>query len=68
MQEICHPEWTMPDGRPDIEGCKSQFALSALLATPIILGNDIRTMSQECVEIISNADIGPRPPGAVKRP
>ena len=57
MQEICHPEWTMPDGRPDIEGWKSQFALWALLASPIILGNDIRSMSQECVEIVSNEEI-----------
>ena len=36
---------------------KSQFALWCMLASPLILGNDIRYMSDEIFKIITNADL-----------
>ena len=56
MLEVCHPEWTL-DGKPDVEGWKAEFALWSVLASPIILGNDIRSMSKECLAIVTNSDI-----------
>ena len=54
--EVCHPEWTL-NGKPDVEGWRAEFALWAVLASPIILGNDVRTISKECLEIVTNRDI-----------
>lgn len=54
--EVCHPEWVL-DGKPDVEGWKAEFALWSLMASPIILGNDVRSMSAQCLSIVTNKEI-----------
>jgi len=36
---------------------RSQFATFAIQTSPLILGNDVRNMSKECLQIISNKEI-----------
>jgi len=39
------------------EESKSHFSLWAIMAAPLILGNDLRNMSAQTFEIISNAEV-----------
>lgn len=39
------------------EESKSHFSLWAIMAAPLILGNDLRKMSAQTLEIISNAEV-----------
>ncbi|MBZ9653952.1 NPCBM/NEW2 domain-containing protein [Phyllobacterium lublinensis] len=54
--------WNDPDmlqvGRlPTLEENKTHFAMWAMLAGPLLAGNDIRTQSDDTLKILSNADI-----------
>lgn len=50
MLEVCNGGQTTSEYR-------AQFSLWAILASPLILGNDPRNMDQDCLDIITNADV-----------
>eukprot|EP00040_Diaphanoeca_grandis_P019806 m.104901 g.104901 ORF g.104901 m.104901 type:complete len:660 (+) comp27602_c1_seq1:1807-3786(+) len=50
MLECCHGDQTDAEYR-------SQFSTFAILTSPLILGNDVRNMSQSCLDIIANKEI-----------
>jgi alpha-galactosidase len=64
LSTIAHPgAWNDPDmlevgvGDMTYEESKSHFSLWAMMAAPLILGNDLRHMTPQTLEIISNAEI-----------
>ena len=44
-------------GEMTYEESKSHFSLWAMMAAPLILGNDLRHMTAETLEIITNAEV-----------
>merc|ERR1712159_46632 len=44
------------NGQSQVE-YRSQFATFSILASPLILGNDPRNMTSECLEIIGNKEV-----------
>jgi hypothetical protein len=50
MLEVCHGAQTYPE-------YAAQFSTWAILASPLILGNDIRSMTPECLAIVANAEV-----------
>lgn len=50
MLYVCHGGQTMAE-------YTSQFSTWSILASPLILGNDIRTMTPECLAIITNKEV-----------
>jgi len=64
LSTIAHPgAWNDPDmlevgvGDMTYEESKSHFSLWAMMAAPLILGNDLRHMTPQTLEIISNAEV-----------
>ena len=50
MLEVCHGSQTYTE-------YAAQFSTWAILASPLILGNDIRSMSPECLAIVANKEV-----------
>ena len=50
MLEVCHGSQTYTE-------YASQFSTWAILASPLILGNDIRNMTPECLAIVANTEV-----------
>ena len=44
-------------GRQTLVEQRAQFALWCMLASPLLLGNDVRYLQSEIFEIITNADL-----------
>ena len=50
MLEVCHGQQTYAE-------YAAQFSTWAILASPLILGNDIRNMTPECLAIVANREV-----------
>jgi hypothetical protein len=50
MLEVCHGAQSYPE-------YAAQFSTWAILASPLILGNDIRAMTPECLAIVANTEV-----------
>ena len=54
MMEMCH---TDHGSRLSTAEARAQFSTFAILSSPLILGNDPRNMSAECISVVGNEEV-----------
>ena len=57
MLEVCNSDRHDPAMTMTAAERRAQFSTFAILASPLILGNDLRNLSADCLEIIANREV-----------